>query len=370
MNRNSHNLRGLSTHAPNPVPRWRTVFIALVLVLAIGSAAQTPPVQAAPAGELVYFSMKVVNPKTTLRCGQTATYLVRVELAQSKGAPTPAPGSFGLPKGQSVVNVKVEASSVNKTAGDFVGTAAATTSVVFDDDLTGLAAKFKFKAGKPGKTKLYFEGLVGKEYVSTELNVKVLPCKFKAKTVLQFSTAYYNLTGISSDAVMIADEHGNYTGSASMSWAYSNVISGGGPCRYSMLAADSQVDLVGQLDEDGGQVMTTATFQPTTVSSTVSCTIVTGTGPDPATVYPLTFTVDSSGGVSTQTATAEGIQGGLELEGPVYGTARVILIPEADEAVAFIPGNYQPRVSTSSPLWWAMLWDNFPSLFSALLPLR
>lgn len=358
MNKNFHNSRGSSTHGGNQNPRWRTVFIALVLALAIGSASQTPPVQAAPAGVLAYFSMEVQNPKTTLRCGQTVTYLVRVDVAPSHGMPTPSPASMGFAKGISMANITVEASSVNKSVGDFVGTGTAKTVVVLDGDLAGLGAKFKFKANKPGKTTLYFEGLVGKEYVSTKLDVTVLPCKFKAKTVLQFSTGFYNLAGISSDAVMIADEQGHLTGSASMSWAYSEVISGGGPCRYSMLAADSQVDLVGQLDEDGGQVMTTATFQPTTVSSTVSCPPFTGTGPDLATVHPLTFTVDSSGGVSTQTATAEGIQGGLELEGPVSGTARVILIPEEDGAVSFIPGDHQAD------------WGVFLSLFGALLDLQ
>lgn len=362
MNRNFQDSKGSSTHVRNPVPRWRIVFIALALV--IGSAGLTSPVQAAPHREPVYFSMKVQGPQKPLRCGQTVTYVVRVELAQSKGAPTPVPGSFGFPKGLGVVNVKVEAFSSDKNVGDFVATekgyATAKTGVAFNDDLAALtgAAIFKFKAKKPGKTTLHFEGLVGKEYVSAQVDVTVLPCKFKAKTVLQFSTGFYNLAGISSEAVMIADEQGHLRGSASMSWAYSNVISGGGPCRYSMLAADSQVDLVGQLDEDGGQVMTTATFQPTTVSSTVSCTIVTGTGPDSATVHPLTFTVDSSGGVSTQTATAEGVQGGLELEGPVSGTARVILIPEEDEAVSLIPGNLEAS------------WDDLSSLFGALLALR
>jgi hypothetical protein len=78
-----------------------------------------------------FFSMKVQNPRTKLRCGETVTYPVRVEFVRPD-APTPMPGSFGSPKGLSVINVSVEASSTNKTVGDFVN-ATSNTTLVFDD---------------------------------------------------------------------------------------------------------------------------------------------------------------------------------------------------------------------------------------------
>src|SRR3990172_312916 len=116
MNRDSNNQRSFG---PNQTPRrWWIVMIALML--ALGSTGQTPIAQAAPPAELVVFSMKVRNPKTTLRCRETVTYLVKVELAQSEFAPTPEPGSLGLPKGQSVINVEVSAVSADTGIGEIV----------------------------------------------------------------------------------------------------------------------------------------------------------------------------------------------------------------------------------------------------------
>ena len=258
--------------------------------------------------------------------------------------PTPDPQTLGARKGVGVIGMDVEALSVNKTVGDFVGKTTARTTVVFDDDLSSIAAKFKFKANKPGKTTLYFEGLVGKEYVTTKLDVKVIPCKFKVKTLLQFPVEIYDITVISDNAVMTADEAGAvFTGSTSMYWAYSNFNLS--PCTIEIGATDSQVALTGQLDEDGGQFTATQTFQPQSASGIVSCPGGSGGGSGAFTVAPLTFSVASSGGLSIQTVTAEGVS----------GLAHIVVTPVEDEAVSFIPGDYQTS------------WDDFSSLFGALL---
>jgi hypothetical protein len=61
MFRNFNNSKGLSTHARNRYPRWRIVFIALLLALVIRSAGQTYPVQAAPPGATELKFMMLAN---------------------------------------------------------------------------------------------------------------------------------------------------------------------------------------------------------------------------------------------------------------------------------------------------------------------
>lgn len=336
----------------------RILYAVLMTMLVIGSISPISAAQAAQAGEPVNFAMTVQDPKTTLRCGQTVTYLVRVGLARSEGAPTPAPGSLGLPKGLSVINVKVEAFSSQTTVGDFVATekgyATAKTSVVFDNDLMAFAAKFKFKANKPGKTTLHFEGLVGKEYVSDKVDVKVLPCKFKVNTI---STWKVGMTSVGSmDGEMESDEQGNLSGSATVNWVTSMI------CGIASPIAPGTADLTGTIDESG-QLIGQVSFGPLSSSGGGACGISSVTTSNFGTLAPLTIKASSEGvSVYTQTQVLTATNGSFS------GTATIVVIPEEDEAVAFIPGNHEARVGPPSP-WWAMLWDKFPSLSGALLAL-
>ena len=344
MNEDSNNLRGSSV---SQAPRWCTVLIALML--AIGSTGQTPPAQAAPVGEIVNFSMKVQNPKTTLRCGETVTYVVKVELAQSEFAPTPVPGSMGLPKGMSVIGINVDASSKDSSVGDFVGARTAKTAVVLDDDLATLGAKFKFKANKPGKTTLYFEGLVGKEYVSFNLDVKVLPCKFKTKTNSKFSAQGITIMS-TMDGEMQADDQGNFTGTATVNWVGAPTASG--DCSGTIDIASSQADLTGNLDENG-QLAATVTYLPAALTHNFCCQGNCAT--DSAVVTPdaVAMSVPPSGGVSRQSQ---------DLYEPNYysmhGSVDIVVIPAEDEAISFIPGNQEPSR------------DDLSSLLGALVALR
>jgi len=354
MFRNFRNLKGSSKHAGNQISRWRTAFIALLLALVIGSAGQTHLAQAAPARELVNFSMEVQNPKTKLRCGETVTYLVQVELQQT-GAPTPSPGALGFAKGLSVVNINVEATSIDMSVGDFVGKAIAKTAVVFDDDVTGLGAKFKFKANKPGKTTLNFEGFVGKEYVSAHLDVKVLPCKFKATTIGEWHVpgpANISVVAISDDAEVDADEQGTLTGSTSVNW----VVTAGqvGDCIAQSETASSQVDWSGNMN-DQGQLMMDAKYQTAEISLPVFCVgsdggIASGSTPVQLTPDPLQVSLVSEGGVFRELQVLQGPES-------MYGFVTIVVVPVDDEAAAFIPTEQDA------------VWDDFISLFGALLTL-
>jgi hypothetical protein len=326
-------------------------------MLAIGSTGQTPPAQAAPVGEIVNFSMTVQDPKTTLRCGETVTYVVKVELAQSEFAPTPVPGSMGLPKGMSVIGINVDASSKDPSVGDFVGARNAKTAVVLDADLATLGAKFKFKANKPGKTTLYFEGLVGKEYVSFNLDVKVLPCKFRATTIGEWHVdgpANISVVAISDDAEVSGDAQGSVTGSASVNW----VLNSGqvADCLPQSVTTSSQVDWSGQVD-DNEQLTLDGTYQPAAMSLPVYCVgsdggIASGSTPIQLTADPLQVGMAFSGGIFRQSQVLEGP------EGPISGFVTIVVVPEEDEAVSFIPGNQEPS------------WDDPSSWFGTRLALR
>jgi hypothetical protein len=315
-------------------------------MLAIASTGQTPLAQAAPSAELVVYSMKVRNPKTTLRCRETVTYLVSVELAPSNGAPTPTPGSRGVPKGVSMIITKVEADSRDPSVGDFVGATTAKTTVVFDDDLATLGTKFRFKANKPGSTTLYFQGLVGEEYVSFNLDVQVVPCNYKVKGASVWNNGPISLVALL-DGEMKSDEQGNLTGTTTVDWdAAFTIPDGNAGCGGSraVSATDSQANLTGDVSEDG-QVAVTITYLPTTFAIRGSCSLGGGSGEETIAPAPLALNVAASGGVSTQSQALSGIP----------GSATIVVVPVDEEAAAFIPGRNEASGGAFSSLLDALL---------------
>ncbi len=360
---NSRNSNVSSVNAWNPAPRWRTVFIALVLALATGSIGQTPAAQAAlaPQGDQAFFSMKVVRPKTRLSCGETVTYIVKVEFHQSTlGALFgPDPLKLGPVEGIPVLNIDIDAISSNETVGGFVGFGAVNgiekerTLVIFHDDFTSFAAKFKFKANKPGKTTLHFDGFVGKQSVTTEVNVTVIPCSFKIKTLGDYNALDINLAAIM-DGEMKSDEQGNITGSGTVNWVGDDVSSG--DCSSVIDIASSKAELTGSLDESG-QLIVNMTYLPAVLTNIGKCENAEASLAlnDQALVTPdpVRISISSSGGVSTQSQ---------DLYEPNYyamhGSIDIIVIPVEDEAVTFIPGDHAQR------------WDDFSSLFGSFLALH
>jgi len=237
------------------------------------------------------------------------------------------------------------------------------------DDAAGTSVPFLFTADKPGKVTLRFTASVknswigAKEEVSgsgvtvqKEITFTVNPCKYKVKTLLKFPVPdIYKISVISDDAIMKGDETGNFTGSATMAWVYSEVVQ---DCDFSISAMDSLVDLSGQLDEDSGQFMATQTFQPTTVAVTMCCPLVgCRSASDQGSLDPLTFSVASTGGVLTQAATGQGVS----------GSATIVVIPEEDQAVAFHADDMTAFLPSA---WRAALWEDFPWSYGALRAFR
>lgn len=350
MNRNFHNSRGSSTNPRNQNSRWRIILIALLLALAVGTA-QLPLAQAAdPKLSIlaqptalrasVVYVMNPINPKKTLCFGETVTYTLNVyRFRKSPPSLENAMAGRNVPELYIRPGVRVEATSSETSIGTFARPGYGHTGEEFDGTNN---VEFQFTAKKKlGTTNLYFEAVVndqdGGGYVtSPPVTVKVVPCKFKVKTVLSFNPGIYNIDVISDDAVMTADESGTFTGSTTMHWAYSNFSI---PCSVS--AADSSVDLTGHLEGDGEQFIGTMTFQPTTVSG---CR-----GSAQGIVNPLNFSVASSGGVSISTATAP----------PLSGLAHIVVVPDGDTAVSFNPHNLAAQVGSPS-IWATESWNNFP----------
>lgn len=366
--RHSASLAGTST---SPLPRWQYAFTALLLAFSIGGTGRPPSVQSAQGGTNSQFFMRIIDPKTTLCTGETHTYDVAVY-----GQFDTTPGTKGPRKTnpQPMEGTKIEAYAEPTSLGTFfdrnkTGKAGSVYEETGASYLRPISAAFIFTAGKkPGKGNLTFQGIVdgysvqegyppSVGYVSAPpLAIKVIPCKFKVKTIGFADATIYNITVISPDTVITADAAGNYTGSGTLSWVYSKASV---PCNtFAISATDSQIDLTGELDDDGQLLTVTETFQPTTVSLNATCGMGSYSGQQPGSIDPVKLIVPSSGGVITQTASATGISFAV----------RISVTPEEDTAAAFNPDAVGAR--PGPPLTWlTALWDGFPRLTAAELGL-
>ena len=341
----------------------RVLYTALISILFIGSAGHIATAQAAPAAgdpDPVKFEIGVYPEKLPTICvNKKLTLYASVSKTVNKvigGKPFELPGKAPEP---TVTGEKMSGVGTLEKIGGGA------------EDLMSLQGEnvFTFTSNKPGKVTLKFTAPVRNSWIGVneevigsgvtvqkEITLNVIPCKYKVKTVLKFPVPdLYKISVISDDAVMKGDETGSFTGSATMAWVYSEVFQ---DCDFSISAADSPADLNGQLDDDGGQLAVTQNFQPTTVAVTMCCPIVgCSSASDQGSVDPLIFSVASTGGVITKTATGQGVS----------GSATIVVIPEEDEAVAF---KADSLAVLSSSARWARLWDNFPWSYSALWALR
>ena len=131
--------------------------------------------------------MDVVSPRTTLCFGEKVRYKVIVYRTADDPADFPVP----VP----VSGVKVEAYADNRAIGTFAGQGRGGSAFVSTelDFSTPYSAEFTFTAGKKeGATTLQFQGLVsyvspvGRGYVSFEVPIRVIACKYMVSTVVRF----------------------------------------------------------------------------------------------------------------------------------------------------------------------------------------
>ncbi|HEX7540992.1 MAG TPA: hypothetical protein VF352_02580 [Anaerolineales bacterium] len=270
----------------SPLARWRRVFLALAITVA--SAGQTPPAQAAPAQETAKVYMDIVNPKTTVCVGKEVSYQARVYTA-----PTTIPAGINV-DAYALPGIKVDAFSQDTSVGDFERTTKGNRTVItgsseelLDDEPMPHTAYFTFKAKKAGITTLYFEGLAHGEYVSFNVPVKVINCKYKVKIVSKWSTGMTIVATMNGE--LKSDEQGYFTGSATVNWVTSKL------CGIVSPIAPSTADLTGTINASG-QLVVKITFGPMSSSGGGNCGGAGVTTTNSGNLDPLTVTVAGSRG--------------------------------------------------------------------------
>ena len=215
MNRNSHNSRGSSTHGRNQNPRWRTVFIALVLALAIGSAGQPPLAQAAPSPQQGFgYRLRAIN----LSGGDFICVGDRVKLNVRVTR-----GFENQQNIQDVTGVLVTASTSNASIGQLDQVEANTGYIA---DFPGIV-NFKFTAKKAGTTTISFEGTINHTWLGIAIGtytrtdqvvLTVEECQYRVSGFSDFSVEGSVVVAVFNDAVMRLGSDGLYTGTATVEW--------------------------------------------------------------------------------------------------------------------------------------------------------
>lgn len=307
MSRNSHNLKGLSV---NPVPRWRSVFIALVLVLTIGSVSQTAPAQAAPAGDVtsyIWLEARALGSRT-ICVGEQVVIRVKVYMRVWLDEKHSYDAQLGLAEIKHVV-VGSGTVSPNKLP------------ISVTSNSVG-AADFTFTAKEPGETTVVFGGTVPVDEiwrsvlsghdVAGSIDLTIVECEYKVTTISRWNIGPISLVATIKDGKMKLDEQGHLTGTAMVKWeTIFNVPDLNAACGGSrdVSVTDSQASFSGDVS-DSGQVTVNITYQPTMYSIKGSCSVgPVVDGAQEITPAPLAITVADSGGVSTRAQDLEGQPG-------------------------------------------------------------
>jgi hypothetical protein len=268
MFRNSHNSRGSSTHVKNAAPRWRGLFIALVLALSIGSVSQTAPAQAAPAATEFGFKLKAKKDKgnATVCVGDQVRISVQVTREEYVGNK--------VSNRQNVPGILVDASMSNK-----IGSLSPSSSETGWKPIKPGTANFILAAEKAGTTTITFKGtitqiwwwskLVGPleveiDFVEDQLNIKVEDCEYKVDTYSRWvqNGGYFTVIAMINGGGMKVDEQGQYSGTASVDWGIIPNLSLSGCTMGAMVIPSSEAKLYG--DIDGSDLYVVVTFTSVT----------------------------------------------------------------------------------------------------------
>lgn len=296
-----------SRDSRNQTPRWRTLLIALVFALSIGFAGQMPQAQAAPAKDPVTVSMTIVNPKTSLCIGQSAFYEVQVISAAHTTAGIQVDA-------WALSGITVTAFSKDESVGDFIGPKTKgfrtrmTSSWEELENLSGPSfegrsnsAVFHFKANKPGRTTLFFEGLAYGQYVSFNVPVRVIQCKYQVVTISKWSAGMTSVATIY-NAYMETNDNGSVISTTvNVLWTTTMI------CGIKSPVSQSEATLTGSFNEND-ELVIKITFGPAASEGGGNCQVSVETQ-NIATPNPLTVTVGPSGGVFNQVHTVKASNG-------------------------------------------------------------
>ena len=316
----------------NPAPLWRSVVMALVLALVVGSAGQPSPARAAPAGDATLwiglFAEKIGGERT-ICTGDKVLIRVRVvqriEIIGSEENYSLAP-SIGVEVGASV-------------DGNGVGRISpAKNTTRLDSEPMG-ATYFTFSAEKPGATTVVFQAKLNTRVVlgfvlssitipPTRVPLTVIDCSYKVTAISRWSGFGLNYVAMIDQAGLTADAPGHYTGTATVNWVITQMDSTAG-CISHATTFTSQADLTGDTDEDGQQLVVDLAYQLAEVKATwyhyfSDCTATNSHELVSYTPDPLTLSVPASGGVSSQ---SQALVDMLPSAQNMAGSADVVVTP-------------------------------------------
>ena len=291
-------------------PSWKKALVAVLLALTLASAGLIT--SASAAGQAVTFYMELARPKLTLCFGEAVQYKATVK---------------ANPQGDknwtvSVPGVKIEALVVDKSIGTINGSKSGFASTVSEsnpDQTLSHSVVFEFKAAKKaGKTTIYFDALVagfGNDgYVSQKIDVRVIPCKFKVKSIARFPkttgnpfTPYPPQKVRMNNTSITVDENGSFSGTAAMHWVGASIT---GPtvegvhCTVKQaFPATSDVTITAEVNErgaDAGKLVLKLTYEMASANTVETCSPAPSVSSSlPYQLDTLTVTVPLSGGTVT-----------------------------------------------------------------------
>lgn len=294
------------------VPLWLGVFMALAMAIAAAGGSYPSPVRAAPSRDPVRWFLDVKNPRTTVCVGEKVEYAATAHYNNIEQET-----EFSLP------GVKIEASSSNESIGKFTKNSA--VAGFANEDL--VTASFFFEGKKPGKTTLYFEGLIDKKFIDTYISftvpVTVIPCKFKVVATSHMTQCYpggcIKFNGVILEGQVTADENGYFTGTAPVVWFSTSKVPG---CGAVNSLGTSKVNMSGTMDENG-QLMLDLNYEQVTFSDVVKCPMGSGMSNTTIKVSPIKIAV-APGSTGVVVKRGQQLTGG---PGGVSGKVDVYVVP-------------------------------------------
>lgn len=355
----SRNAKGLSAHALHPATRSRTVFIALLLLPALGGLTSTLPAQGPWDNSKDYsFLMTTVGSDLDRVCaGDSVIFnVLAVDHVASKSV---GGGSIGF---FPINGVMVNGSVLSPSNGTLEPASSRTASLSTNNGST----VFTFAGLSPGRTELNFTGVLAavalksklQTYIPLKMPVNVVSCeppmdagagsgvlknrkaevkKVNVKTIPKVKvttiskvrvtttstwSAGMDIVATIDEGVMDADGQGRFAGSADVNWQTSVIGTAScGAAEYRI--APSRADLTGEIDASN-QLVVTITFQPRDFSGFANCGPVSGSTANIATPDPLTVSVETTGGTSTQPHAVTARNGAF------VGSVTVVVTPERE----------------------------------------
>jgi hypothetical protein len=262
----------------------RTLNLALMLALSLGSTGQATMAQAAPPAQEVtnvstryHFSIR--TPPDPICVGRDYDIAV-IPLADTSGnyqgqkIKFDTKGLANITIGALVKNKSIGTLSPSKQVSGFAWAIAHALESTMESDNPG-EALFKFHAKKAGETDLYFEALINGKYVGPVVPIKVVNCKYKLTMNYLMRQSSHGTTGLLFGHLdTLLEGNGEvYQGSGVLDSDRTEAMA---PCSFSSAGFDNPATITGKLtgSPDNQQLEVAVDYEPGESSATITCPIV------------------------------------------------------------------------------------------------